>query len=54
MTDDECMAYDQSLRDGGRCLASEALQGRDTAKTVRLRNGKASLTDGSRTVPSSH
>ena len=26
MTDDECMAYDQGLRNAGRCLASEALQ----------------------------
>lgn len=26
MTDDECMAYDQSLRNAGQCLTSEALQ----------------------------
>jgi hypothetical protein len=26
MTDDECMAYDQALRNTGKCIASEALQ----------------------------
>ena len=46
MTDDECMAYDQSLRNAGRCLASEALQPIHTAATVRVRNGKVSVTDG--------
>ena len=46
MTDDECMAYDQSLRSAGRCLASEALQPVRTAKTVRVRNGKVAITDG--------
>lgn len=46
MTDDECMAYDQKLRNTGRCLASEALQPVRTAKTVQVRNGKTSITDG--------
>jgi len=46
MTDDECMAHDQALRSTGRCLASEALQPVRTAKTVRVRNGKTSITDG--------
>ena len=46
MTDDGCMAYDQALRDAGRCLASEALQTVRTAKTVRVREGKMSITDG--------
>lgn len=46
MTDDECMAYDQDLRNTGRCLASEALQPVHTAATVRVRNGKVSVTDG--------
>ena len=46
MTDDECMAYDQSLRNAGRCLASEALQPVRTAATVRVRNGKVSVRDG--------
>src|SRR6266480_1796111 len=46
MTDDECMAYDQTLRSAGRCLASEALQPVRTAKTVRVREGKVVITDG--------
>ena len=46
MTDNECMAYDQSLRDAGRCLASEALQPVHTAASVRVRNGKMAVTDG--------
>jgi len=46
LTDDECMAYDRSLRICGRCIASEALQPVHTATTVRVRDGKLSLTDG--------
>jgi hypothetical protein len=46
MTDDECMAYDQALRNSGKCLASEALQPAHTAATVRVRNGKVSVRDG--------
>jgi hypothetical protein len=46
MTDDECMAYDQALRNDGRCLASEALQPVRTAATVRVRKGKVSVRDG--------
>ena len=46
MTDDECMAYDQALRNGGNCLASEALQPVRTAKVVRVRDGKVSIRDG--------
>lgn len=46
MTDDACMAYDQSLRNSGRCLASEALQPVRTATTVRVRSGKVSVRDG--------
>jgi hypothetical protein len=46
MKDDECMAYDQTLRDAGRCLASEALQPVHTAATVRVRHGKVTITDG--------
>jgi hypothetical protein len=46
MTDDECMAYDRSLRNGGKCLASEALQPVHTATTVRVRDGKMSVRDG--------
>ena len=46
MTDDECMAYDQALRNDGRCLVSEALQPVRTAATVRVRHGKVSVRDG--------
>ncbi len=46
MTDDECMAYDEALRNRGLCLASEALQSIQTATTVRVRNGKVSISDG--------
>lgn len=44
--DEECVEYDESLRRSGRCIASEALQPVRTATTVRLRNGKVSITDG--------
>ena len=46
MTDDDCMAYDQSLRNAGQCIASEALQPVRTATTVRVREGKVSIRDG--------
>ena len=35
-----------AIRKSGHCLASEALQSVQTATTVRLRNGKVSITDG--------
>ena len=44
--DTECVAYDDALRQGGRCLASEALESVRNATTVRVRNGKVSVTDG--------
>src|SRR6266508_737424 len=44
--DSECLAYDAALRESGHCLASEALQPVRTAATVRVRNGKLSITDG--------
>ena len=46
MTDDECMAYDNGLRDAGRWVASEALQPARTARVVRVRDGKVSVRDG--------
>jgi hypothetical protein len=46
MSDDECMAYDEALRTRGQCIASEALQPVQTATTVRVRNGKVSVSDG--------
>jgi hypothetical protein len=44
--DHHCLAYDQSIRASGHCVASEALQPVATATTVRVRNGKISVTDG--------
>ena len=41
-----CLAFDQSIRSSGHCVASEALQPVATATTVRVRNGKAAVTDG--------
>jgi hypothetical protein len=46
LSDDECMAYDAGLRKRGQCLASEALESVQTATSVRVRNGKISITDG--------
>ena len=44
--DAHCVAYDESIRDSGHCIASEALQPVSTATTVRVRNGKALTVDG--------
>lgn len=46
MPDEECVAYDEALRARNQCLASEALEPVQTATTVRVRNGKVSVTDG--------
>ena len=46
MPDERCVAFDASIRESGHCLASEALQPVSTATTVRVRNGKVSITDG--------
>jgi hypothetical protein len=43
---DEALAYDEVLRQSGHYLVSEALQPVRTATTVRIRNGKVSVTDG--------
>jgi hypothetical protein len=44
--DSECMAFGDSLRKSGRYVAADALQRVDTATTVRVRNGRISMTDG--------
>ncbi len=44
--DRECKACGDSLRENGYLVAAEALQGVHTATTVRVRNGKVSVTDG--------
>ena len=44
--DEDCVAYDTAIRKSGHCIASEALQSVQTATTVRVRDGKTSITDG--------
>jgi Uncharacterized protein conserved in bacteria len=44
--DTECMAYAESLKEDGHLLGGEALESVKTATTVRVRNGKVSITDG--------
>jgi hypothetical protein len=46
VADSECMACGDGLRQSGLLIAAEALQPVDTATTVRIRNGKLSVTDG--------
>jgi hypothetical protein len=46
MGDHECLAADQSMRASGHCIASEALEPVSTATTVRIRNGRLSISDG--------
>jgi hypothetical protein len=46
LDDHECLAYDASVRVSGHCLASEALEPVSTATTVRVRNGRLSVSDG--------
>lgn len=45
-TVDECFAYDEELRKKGHFTGGEALQGPQTATTLRWKNGKVSITDG--------
>jgi hypothetical protein len=44
--DAECVAYDAEIRERGQCIASEALEPVASASSVRVRNGKVSITDG--------
>lgn len=44
--DEECLAYAESVQESGRMIAAEALQSVQTATTVRVRDGKTSMTDG--------
>jgi hypothetical protein len=44
--DRDCLAFDQDARASGHCVASEALESVAAATTVRVRNGKVSVTDG--------
>jgi hypothetical protein len=44
--DSECVACGTGFRKSGLLLAAEALQPVETATTVRVRNGKVSISDG--------
>ena len=44
--DSECMACGAGFRKSGLLIAAEALEPTATATTVRVRNGKVSITDG--------
>ena len=44
--DSECLAFARGLKESGRQIAAEALQSVEAATTVRVRNGKVSMTDG--------
>jgi len=43
---DECLTYDDELRKKGHFAGGDALQGPQSATTLRWKNGKASITDG--------
>jgi hypothetical protein len=43
---DESLDYDDVLRRGGHYVASDALQPVQTARSVRVRDGKVTTTDG--------
>ena len=43
---DESLEYDDVLRKGGHFIAANALQPVQSASTLRVRNGKVSVTDG--------
>jgi hypothetical protein len=44
--DTECLACGEGLRKNGTLIAAEPLQPVETATTVRVRNGRVSVTDG--------
>jgi hypothetical protein len=44
--DSECLACGTGFRQSGLLIAAEALHPVDSAATVRVRNGKLSITDG--------
>jgi hypothetical protein len=43
---DDCFSYDDVLRKNGHFAGGEALQGPESAATLRFQNGKVSITDG--------
>jgi hypothetical protein len=46
VSDSECLGWGEALRERGHYIAAEALQPVRTAKTIRVRSGKLSITDG--------
>jgi hypothetical protein len=44
--DSECLACGNALRESGKLIAAEPLHPVQTATTLRIRNGKVSITDG--------
>ena len=46
MDDRRCAAYHDGVVSSGHCIGAEALQPVSSATTVRVRNGKVSVTDG--------
>ena len=44
--DQDCLEFDVSARSSGHVTASEALEPVSSATTVRVRNGKVTVTDG--------
>ena len=44
--DRECLANGEAMRQAGHYVAAESLQPASRAATVRVRNGKVSVTDG--------
>jgi hypothetical protein len=46
LPDEDCVDFDTAIRKSGQCVASEALESVQTATTVRVRDGKVSVTDG--------
>jgi hypothetical protein len=46
VADTECKACGDGFKQSGVLVAAEALQAVETATTVRVRNGKMSITDG--------
>jgi len=46
MDDNECAANGEKIKANGNHIAAEALQPVNTATTVRVRDGKVSVTDG--------
>src|SRR5689334_15944042 len=46
LPDEDCVAYDASIRESGHCFASKEPESVQSATTVRMRNGKVAVTDG--------